>query len=270
MSAEGEKNILVAAYEEVTAPAANWWWSAQLLLWVSSGTLFLAAESRNAPVGAWAYACLGYFGAICVAFTLFFSKSLLNPRTSGYPLPATPRSAPGILMHLVIILGLSAVVWLPRLSGFQYEVDLAVVHLVLAAPAFVPNLTLSSDTLVSLYSNIGALSLGAHTVNTWMLYSRSPAGTSMLQAIVAAYTSNLCQTSITNDVFFVTAIVAIWVYCELRRFQTLRGQVLCGGAPAVLVVAAIVLASPLIPLACSFPIFLAWRETHLRMQSLKL
>jgi hypothetical protein len=269
MSGTGSgENILVAAYKEVTSPAANWWWSAQLLMWVSSGSLFLAAESpRSAPVGAYAYACLGFFGAICAAFTLFYAQLLLNPRTSGSPLQASPRSAPGVFMHLIIISGLSAVVFLPRLTGFQYEVDLALVHLILATPAFLPRLSLSSDTLVSLYSITGALSLGGHSVNTWILFSRSSA--SMFNTAIAAYTSNLCQTSITNDVFFVTACTAVWVYSELNRLEKLRGRKLCS-APAALIAAAMVLVSPLIPLACSFPIFLAWRETQLRLESLRL
>ncbi len=242
-------------------------------MWVVPGCLFLQTEMRRYGLP-WrltvAYTATGFLGAISLSFPLFFSHvTFLDcPALMGSafrtpaPLQGTRVSA---LQAACAAVAVASVVVLPltlRKHDTAYVSALAALHVVLAVPAVVELAGLGGgragggargafglrDAYLFLAGACFAVHAGLMAAAVeWIVSSSAAAGGGamgageVLTALVAAGWQNACQSSISFDVVFTTAAVALFL-AGRRGWRD-------GALAAVL--------SPLLSVGCVFSLFMA-------------
>ncbi|KAL8283870.1 hypothetical protein RQP46_005302 [Phenoliferia psychrophenolica] len=268
-----DTSLFVEAWGRVCETAKRWWWSEQLCGWTAGPfTVFLERESRlrNIP-RAWGFMLLGQIVAISVAQNLFFAAhSLALPgrtlaskpqgRTLAVPRASPPQNAgPSWLLCACVLASLSTVAYTPStLNSPSFLVNLLVMHVLLILPLLpsIPSSTGPRISYAQLYLATAAIAL----------LLRIPTYLSLLPSLSLANATNLArdavktlyehpaQTSIGYDVVWASASFVVWMAVEFGR----REHRTFGGLLAVIGLA---LATPVVGVAVSGGVFLAWRES---------
>lgn len=227
-------NLFIEAYVLVCDSAAGWWWSSQLLCFVTVACPVAFGEAARrgmSPRLALAYMVTAFLGAVSLAFPFLFAHLLLLPT-----LPLAKRrasAAPGWLWPLCVVAALVSIPLLPAalLSSHRpvFIVALAVVHGVLLVP-FAHSALVGSGrpdsnpaaaparagrtAYLALAACVTALHLYA-TYNAIAQLRPNPtrrggpppplmAAWAVVRGLAAAFWRNVCQTSISIDVVLST------------------------------------------------------------------
>lgn len=262
-----EHDVFVQAYAEVTDTVIGWASSCQLLLFVLSGCTFLHLECSRLNLGASVavcYVCVGFLGAISLAFPLLFADLCVTSlrekqRKGSASTPKVVNVTPALLVCnivavcAVILLQLS----LETRRSTVYTYALLLVHFILALPCFMGRPKVveqasgsSSDAMghrlsvIMTYVLIGGMSLSLHVRNVFeALILIDKEGWSVPEAIFQGVFKSDCQLSISYDVIFTSIAAMGYMLWMDRRLG---------------IVAA--LATPAMSIASTFPFFLAMRE----------
>lgn len=263
-------NLFVAAYELVSR--GGWWSSAQLLVWVAPACLYLqqhvrdGATQRNANDGAsitrgdaLAHSGLAFLGAVSASFPLLFARLLASPAPDARRRSdsATPVATWTQLACTALALG--SVVLLPLTvdrSAWRaaYIAALALLHVVLVVPLLTSRGATTSDAaarsddvplrngvpLRDVYLMLAGAAAALHVSYCAAFALRGDELASPAAFLAAAY-SNLCQQSISLDVWFTGAASGV-------LFVARRGW--AGGAPLAAL-------QPLLGVGACFALFAA-------------
>eukprot|EP01135_Chromosphaera_perkinsii_P012342 Nk52_evm10s2640 gene=Nk52_evmTU10s2640 len=273
--------FFLEAYRDVSDTPQRWWWSSQLLAFVLTWVVFLytASKRNGSSTGSvffdshktvWLYFSLGFFGAISTASFLFFADLFLtyeirrmktsgpgqNPYANIYKYYLKTFHVPfSRTLALCIAAATASVCIFPSLAGAPsvFELNTFVLHVSLFLPAL-HFIFAKCDAGTSSGDEI-------HLMRTYTTFEvlKSVDGVSdanlsvdgLKKITIAALNSlftpsvwNLCQTSITADVFFTGIAILFFMISESGMFGLVFWF----------------LTVPTGGIGVSFPLFLAIRE----------
>eukprot|EP00128_Syssomonas_multiformis_P004799 Colp12_sorted_trinity150504_noHs@35864 len=212
-----KSDVFTAAYISVTNTAIGWFWSSQLLTWTCIGCVFLQIESgRHGINHAWAFALVGFLGAISLGFPLFFSYLKGTVIENG-------RQRQSKFLLFCVVLTMAGIVVLPATSGKAYEVILLAIHFLLAVPFFRSTKgtseSMHSATLIcATYAFLSGIAFTLHLTNVMRVIAENwgPDSTvsGLLDVILSGGFTHSCQISISFDVVFITVASMLFVVGE--------------------------------------------------------
>ena len=254
-------NLFVEAYVRVSDEAPGWWWSSQLLTWVTVACpmAYLEAQRRRLPPRlALAYVTTAFLGAVSLALPpLLAHLLLLEPQ--GVKGGTNARRAVEVTWAVCLASAALSIVALPAtVDGprWAYITALLLLHVVLALPFGLACSLKQSDERAleprrarAAFLSLAAFCLGAHALSSAaalrQLLLRQPGASvpSLAWALLAATWRNDCQASISIDAVLSTAAGATYTIARRPRFG-----------------AALLALSPLISPAASLALFAAAEE----------
>mmetsp|Transcript_33904 Transcript_33904/g.76765 ORF Transcript_33904/g.76765 Transcript_33904/m.76765 type:complete len:312 (-) Transcript_33904:482-1417(-) len=243
-------NLFVEAYALVCDSASGWWWSSNLLTWVTVACPLAATEAcarRMSPRLQLAHITTAFLGAVSLAFPVLLAHLALLPAREGVRRSPTNVSK-SWLWPICVACSLLSIVLLPATVGAfrgAFIGGLVVVHLVLLVPfvagghesgsfnrtgyLWLALLTFLLHVKASAYA-FDELSLAAEE-SDGMGYRMFASG------LLVAFSRNVCQTSIAID----AVLSALAGFCYMVQSSGWRGLLFCVAAPIISPAAALAL-----------------------------
>ncbi|KAI8619639.1 hypothetical protein BC830DRAFT_1103055 [Chytriomyces sp. MP71] len=250
-------DLFTGAYMLVTEQTANWWWSVQLLNFVPSMVVFMFASSSlpdSHGLPAAAFLILGMLGAISLCWPLFLIQHLSNDE--GVLLHA--KRAPWLLSLCMGLSVLSNVVQ-PFLVGgtTAFDVNLKAIHVLLLLPLLVKGLLVANSKegasirhLLAFLAGCSFVSFSSLTLQQLAVHSFDVGATA--SALISAFWSNECQSSITTD--YISSTLTSMVFMVHQIFEGSRGVKWSKAGKAGMLV--LVCLAPVLSNGVVFPLFL--------------
>ncbi|KAK3698179.1 hypothetical protein QZH41_019276 [Actinostola sp. cb2023] len=145
-----EEELLVKAYRVVTDSVEGYWWSSQLLMFTLVFIVFINTKARQISMPILelcAYTCLGFGGAISVAFALFLYRynvtiSMETKRVEHHQMSCWSIAVLAICLWLAFL----CIVFLYFSVDQAFKVYLLLTHLTLFLPSLLPSIHVRTYT----------------------------------------------------------------------------------------------------------------------------
>lgn len=220
-----QSDLFIQAYRMVSKTPQHWFWSSQLLV-LTCG--FVSVLKCAGTRRAWVFALLGFLGAISVASAIFLADWIARnavDRNENEVSKETGRCQVGLVLGLSILLAFASIVAnsLLDIIGPAYVFNLLFMHIILLV-ALIPEPRQTLVRPIPLSSWLKAISMCSLLygfVQLLIIYKTSaqPGLSDIAQSLTNVIFENVCQTSITLDLFFLLGAVAVFgFYTHLDKY----------------------------------------------------
>eukprot|EP01062_Namystynia_karyoxenos_P026504 TRINITY_DN20561_c0_g1_i1.p1 TRINITY_DN20561_c0_g1~~TRINITY_DN20561_c0_g1_i1.p1 ORF type:complete len:367 (+),score=103.85 TRINITY_DN20561_c0_g1_i1:80-1180(+) len=217
-------NLLTQAYLDVSDNAPGWLWSAQLLLWVIPGCVFLHTEGARSGItrgAVLAYALIGFLGAISFAFPLVFTHVSLTASPRDRDFDHAPLGALWLCSAAALLCVVTMPLTAPLLWRLPFDAALGTLHVILVVPGLLPRSRCRGGGgrshragCAALYAACAAAAFALHMHN---LIAALATGEGLWGLVARGGWSCSCQSSITIDAITISLLSACWMLSDGRR-----------------------------------------------------